>query len=615
MKTLRYILYFIFIGLVIWLFNSCANPVSPTGGPKDAAPPELLNATPPQSSLNFSTNKVELTFDEYVEIKDLNKQMIISPPMEEAPEFKIKGKTVSIEFKSPLKDSTTYNLYLGDAIVDITEGNPIKNFSYVFSTGNILDSLSLKGKLLNAFDLKPVENISIMLYLDNNDTIPYDSLPYLVKPYYLSRTDENGLFEFHNLIDKPFKIFALEDGNSNLIFDQTTERIAFINEQVIPYYIEVPVIDSIVSDSLAVIDSVLQTSNRKEVIEFDLENNTINIDTINAELQDLETLSDSLLADSTISKEPPPIQMYLFEENDSIQRFLKATMEHKNKLLFVFRQPTINYHIAPLNLTKDSTWFIEEANKTKDTIAYWITKLIQDSITFKISDDTIILDTVDVALVKKSKNKRLLKKDDEKPKGLAFKFSKSTPDLNKALHVKFSFPIKDYSLDNSLLVEGEDTLKPIFEFADSIKLSGNFVHKWKEETSYKLFIPDSSFTDRLNSSNDTIQHNFRTKALADYGNLYVNVTINNEESHIIQLLIGEKVHTEIHVHESQKLSFEYLNPGDYFLKVIFDKNKNGIWDPGDYIYNLQPEQVDFFTKTVTVRANWDVEEEWILEND
>ncbi len=612
LKTIRYILYFAVLCFFTWFLKSCANPVTPKGGPKDATPPTLLGATPPLESRNFSATKIELEFDEFVEIKDLNKQLIISPPMEETPEFKIKGKSVTIELKEPLKDSTTYNIYVGDAIVDITEGNPIKNFRYVFSTGDVLDSLSLKGQLLNAFDLLPVENISVMLYLDNNDTVPFDSVPYIVKPYYLSRTDAQGQFEFHNLIDKSFKIFALEDVNSNLIFDQVTERIAFLDSIIEPYYIEVPIIDTTSSDSLAKMDILSDTALLEEVLVIYNEIEIIEIDSTFFEIPDYENMPDSLLYDS-IKDEPESLVLHLFEENDSIQRFLKASMENENKLIFTFRQPTSNFKITPLDLEKDTSWYIQDVNKTSDTISYWITNLIQDSIKFEIADDTLILDTIDVALVKKSRNKRQEKKEDKKPKELQFKFGKNAPELNGSYKVKFAFPIKEYSLDGSLFIEGDDTLSPNFEFYDSINLTGQFIHEWKEETAYEIILPDSLFFDILNHTHDTVRKTFRTKALADYGNMYIDLVLKNpNKNYIIQLLNGDKIISEIQVRENQRLSYEYLDPGDYKLKVIYDDNENHKWDPGDYIYNIQPEKVNFLQKILTVRANWDIVEDWEL---
>jgi hypothetical protein len=605
LKTLKYLYYPLLFLIILWLINSCANPVTPTGGPKDTTPPVLLEADPPLSSLNFNSKKIQLTFNEYVQLKDINEQMLISPPMEEPPEFKIKGKSVIIELKEELKDSTTYNIFLGNAIVDITENNPARNFRYVFSTWDVLDSLSFQGKLINAFDLEPVENINIMLYLNNNDTLPFDSLPYFVKPYYLSRTDEQGLFEFNNLVDESFKIFALEDVNRNLIFDQAGEQIAFVDSLVTPYYIEIPAPDTIAPDTTMRTDTLIIYSQ----IEY------VNLDSSWIEIPDYENMPDSLLLDTEFLVDglPSPLLMHLFLENDSIQRFLKATMENERKLIFVFRQPTINHQITPLNLVKDTLWKLEEINKTKDTVSYWITELIQDSITFKIADDTVVLDTTDVAIVRKSKNKRQQKKEDQKIKMLKFITKKGPPELNLNYPVNFAYPIKSYSMENSLFIEGEDTIPPVFEFTDSLGLKGRFRHKWKESTNYKIIIPDSMFFDISNQTHDTVTMSFRTKALADYGNVYIQLKLANPgKNHIIQLFSNKKIHTELNISESQKLAFEYLTPGDYQLKVIYDDNENGKWDTGDYIYNIQPEKVGFFEKTITVRANWDLEEEWKL---
>jgi len=226
----------------------------------------------------------------------------------------------------------------------------------------------------------------------------------------------------------------------------------------------------------------------------------------------------NLLLDPEIltQQDHQPLLLHLFTENDSIQRFLKASLENEYKLNFIFRQPTINHQITPLNLIKDTTWKIEEVNKAQDTISYWITKHIQDSITFKIADDTIVLDTIDIAIVKKSKNKRQQKKDDEKVKVLKFKTKSGPPELNLNYPVSFSYPITNYNLDSSLFIEGEDTLKPVFEFKDSIGLKAQFIHKWKESTNYKIIIPDSLFYDITGQSHDSIELSFRT-ITTDFG--------------------------------------------------------------------------------------------------
>ncbi|MCF8369901.1 MAG: Ig-like domain-containing protein [Bacteroidales bacterium] len=559
----------------------CANPVSPTGGPKDTTPPGLLKAEPPLFTKNFKVNKIRLYFDEFISLKDLQNQLLISPPMNENPEIKIKGKSVVIEFQEPLKDSTTYNIFLGNAIVDITEENPYPNFRYVFSTGNVLDSMTYKGIVKDAFTMEPVKSISVMLYINNNDTIPFDSLPYFVKPYYMSRTFDDGTFEFANLPDNVFKLFVLEDGNSNLLFDQTSERIAFSNKLIIPYYIPSPVEPdtSIIGDSL---------------------------------------LMDSLTVDTLIPdlfKAPDPLRLFLFEENDSLQRFLKASLIKENHMAFIFRKATYNAEIIPLNIAVEEEWKLVESNKTKDTINWWIYNLPQDSITFQIADNGIILDTIELAMVKRV-SKRDQKKQEEKAPSLKVNFSKKPPLPNPEGKLEFSFnyPIRDLKPEGFEFMEDTNSIEfPDIIFSNEIKTKAYILHKWKESTSYSIMIPDSSFTDILGRSHDTLTHKFKTKALADFGNIILNATLPaSSNNYIVQLLSKDKVIREYHLQESEKITISFLLPGDYRIRAINDQNNNLQWDPGDYIYGIQPERVFYFNKTVTARANWDVEESWDL---
>jgi hypothetical protein len=139
-------------------------------------------------------------------------------------------------------------------------------------------------------------------------------------------------------------------------------------------------------------------------------------------------------------------------------------------------------------------------------------------------------------------------------------------------------------------------------------------HPWKGSAAYSLIIPDSTFTDMLGNSHDTIVHNFSSKNIEDYGNLYLEIKCReNVRNHIVQLMKDNKTIAEFSLQKNQKVSFSYLQPGSYRVKVIFDRNGNGKWDTGDYIYGIQPEEVDFFPKEISVRANWDILEEWDLQ--
>ncbi|MCB2222189.1 MAG: Ig-like domain-containing protein [Bacteroidetes bacterium] len=560
----------------------CANPVSPAGGPQDKTPPNFVKAEPEQFTKNFQQTRIRIYFDEFVELKDVNKQLIISPPMEKMPDIKSRGRSIQIDFTEPLMDSTTYTIFFGDAIVDITENNPISNFLYVFSTGDILDSLMLKGQILDAFTNEEVPDVSLMLYLDNNDTIPYDSLPYYVKPYFMTKTVSNGEFTFFNLPGKTFKIFALEDINTTLTFDQPSERIAFIDSLVNPYYSPPPVPDS------------LKTTN----------------DTVAADTSNFSALKIP-------QPKHQPIEMYLFQETDSVQRFLKASLLKQQHLAFIFKNPVIDPEISVYDTLITSDWFIREDGINGDTIQYWITDLPADSLTFIIEDQREVLDTTRIAIKPTEKKRRNKKDEDEeeeiKKESIKVIFTKGAPAPDKPFVIRFPYPVAHADFSGTLMIEGEDTLETRFNFVDEIRRKAILEHPWKEATRYRFIIPDSVFTDIRGLSHDTLTPAFTTKSISDYGNFYVDVTLTSADvNHIFQLYAGDKKIREISTSESQRLTFEYLEPGPYLLKVIVDKNGNGKWDTGDYHYRIQPEKVQYFNKEITVRANWDVVEAWEL---
>ncbi len=286
---------------------NCAHPVTPSGGPKDVTPPIIIETIPENGSANFATKKFSIKFNEYVSLDNIQEQALISPPMNEMPEFTVKGKSILVKFKEELKPNTTYSVYFGDAIVDITENNPVTNYTYIFSTGNFVDSLSLSGYVYNALDLKPVDGTFVMLYKDINDTIKFDSLPYYVVPYYLSKTNDIGRFQFNGLANDDYLLFAINDQNSNYIFDQPGEQIAFLDSLIVPIYIEKPKIDSINTDSISNIlmikDSII-----------------------------VET--DSLFLDSIQYDDTGSVNLFMFLSPDTIQRLLKAEVIANNTICF-----------------------------------------------------------------------------------------------------------------------------------------------------------------------------------------------------------------------------------------------------------------------------------------
>ena len=242
-------------------FIRCANVVSPTGGPKDKLPPVVLLASPENQSTMFHGKEIHITFDEYVTLNNPNSNILISPPLENNPDYKLNGKSLIIKFKEPLRADVTYSINFGEAIKDLHEGNILKGYSYVFSTGDNIDTLTLEGKLLQADTHKPTADYYVMLYCDENDTIGIDSLPYLVKPYYLTKSDKDGNFKFSGLKERDYLIFALKDENSNLRFDLPNESIAFLDSLVKPIHdIQFTINnDSLLNDSLNNVTKKLET--------------------------------------------------------------------------------------------------------------------------------------------------------------------------------------------------------------------------------------------------------------------------------------------------------------------------------------------------------------------
>jgi len=220
--------------IALLLLASCANIVTPSGGSKDITPPAVVKSSPENYSTRFDVDIVTITFDEFIQLQDLRNHLIISPPIEQAPDFRIKGKTVIIKFAEKLVDNTTYTINFGDAIRDITESNPIENFQYVFSTGDFLDSLSIKGKVENAFDLKTAKGTLVMLYACSNTSSEYDSLPYKELPNYFAKTDASGGFKINNIKEGKYQVFALKDENRNYLYDLPNEQIAFLNKTIDP---------------------------------------------------------------------------------------------------------------------------------------------------------------------------------------------------------------------------------------------------------------------------------------------------------------------------------------------------------------------------------------------
>lgn len=217
--------------LLVFSLAGCARKGRPSGGPKDEQAPIMVTANPPYKSTHFQQNNIELFFDEYIQLKELQKQLVVSPPLKYPAIITPQGiasKIVNINILDTLQKNTTYTFNFGNAIQDNNERNLLEQFSFVFSTGDYIDSLTLKGRVVDALTKTPTENYRLLLYkIDSSYT---DSLVYFQKPSYVGGTLDSLHFQLENLQKNKYALVALQDLDNNYLFDPRTEKIGFYSE-------------------------------------------------------------------------------------------------------------------------------------------------------------------------------------------------------------------------------------------------------------------------------------------------------------------------------------------------------------------------------------------------
>lgn len=589
------------------------------GGPKDETPPRVVKSSPDNYSLRFKEKRIEIEFNEFIQLKNINQELVVSPPPEEKPVVRLKNKSVIIDLNGTLLDSTTYTLNFGQAIVDNNESNLLENYQFVFSTGNYIDSLGISGFILNAFDLKASEEpVTIMLY-----DVLYDSVPFKKIPMYIGKSTKKGNFEINNVKNDTFKVFALKDKNYNLIYDLPDEEIAFLDTTIILSAEQIR----------EFLDSVIRTADSSVNDSFI----AISADTLASPLPD-SLLQDTLVPDTITfpkrTKYSVSFDLLLFKEDNKPQFLTGSSRTDRKKLGFYFnRPPSDTMMIEPLNFSSDSNWYLLEENVSGDTLIYWI----KDSVIFKLDtlkfhlqylvtdsinnyipfDDTVRLTYSSDAIKSRKKDQTELKKENLR---LSVSIGNgATQDTYKAITINSVFPIESTDISRISLFKKEDTLEYAQKFnfhADTLQIRKYWIeHEWEEITNYRLFIEPLAFTDIYGVTNDTINIAFKTQSLEHYGKLVLNLT-NADQTLLLQLLSEKDNIIRIRqLNGSGVVEFPYLEPGKYKLKVIYDSNNNGKWDTGRYLQKLQPEKVQFYSGEINIRSNWELELSWDLKGE
>lgn len=550
----------------------CANPGTPSGGPKDEKPPVLVNSIPKQNALNFNGKTIELEFDELIQLKDANQKFVVSPPVNKRPIIDPRGKRIRITFEEELQPATTYTLDFADAISDNNEGNILQNFRFSFSTGESTDSMVIAGNLFDAYDLSPADGILVFLHKNLEDSAFVKLVPNRI-----AKTDAKGRFSIQNVAPGEYRLYALDDLNRNYKFDQRGEQIAFMKDVVVPSYEYREVNDSIAPDSVVT---------HKQLFYL-----------------------------------PDSIQMHLFKEKPVDQYLKSEERKQANKLSFMFNLPlSRNARFTFPGRAQNDQPFVMERSLQNDTVTLWLTDSLmykQDSLKIAINypvldslmQPTERIDTLDMWHFTVEQKKRRKKDEKEVVPDLKLNIS-PTIDLYAPLAIMLPTPAKYADQAGLKLYAKSDTTKGALNYTfeqDTMNVRRYRVqYSWQPGEEYVLAIDSAAFVDFYGVANKPTNHNFSIRKLDSYGTLYINVA-NPKPNYLLQIIgRDEKVVRQGYVPASGKIAFRYIKVGEYMLKIIDDNNRNGIWDTGEYATGLLPEAVFYYPEKVNVRANWDI---------
>ena len=649
--------YYIYLWMVLaaLCLRACANKgMGPQGGPKDTTPPDILNVTPANGSVNFSGNTIVIQCNEYLQMKDAANQVLMSPPQRRTPTVKALGKKVVVTFEEPLRDSTTYLIDFGKSICDLNEGNPIESYAYAFSTGPQIDTLQMSGVLINAENLNPISDMLIGIHDDLRDSA------FLNKVFVsIARTDEKGHFTLRNLHAGKYHIYALNDISKDYVY-QPGEGLAFSDSLFIPiaidtFVIDVPEqktdslpLDSLPQDSAAIRlpadtlpaknDSLPAQSNAIAIV-LPADSSVASVDSSAIVLPADSVLPDSLQADPVVQLqkitryEPSNILLRYFEENKRKMYFVRCLREepHFFRLLFASPQDSMprfdslppSYIQSSQGMDTITVWLQDSAYIKQDTIEFGMTYQLTDSVyNIRWQTDTIAAIYRAPKLTAQQEAARKREKEKAPKPVLEIKNNASSSfDIYQPLKLTFAWPLEKWESDSLRLwhllplAEGsdpnaerqKDTVD--FEFVKLDSCGSQFAIKvaWEAGQQYELEIDSAAFTSIYGVSSDKQVLKLGIKSLDEYATLIMKIQPFNPNM-MIQVLSEKDEPVRTLRAQVEGTRFEYLKPESFYVRIYEDLNGDSVWTTGDWLKHRQPEPVYYFDRKLTLKANWDFEE-------
>lgn len=591
----KYIFISILCGIIIFIAVSCANMASPSGGDYDFDPPVVMRTSPGFNATQVTKGKIVIEFDENVTIERPSENVIITPPQKSFPQITAINKKIVVEIRDSLIPNTTYTIDFTNSITDNNEKNPLENFSYSFSTGDIVDSLAISGRVLQANNLEPIKGIYVGLHSNLNDTAFTKT-----KFERISRTNDSGMFTIRGVAPGQYRLYALDDTNRDYMYDNPAEAIAFFDTTIEPL------------SEIATRTDTLFTDTEKKIIDT------------------IKTVEYTRFL-------PDNIVLRAFKSNFQRQ-FLQKNERVGNKVMLYFGAPTEMPTLEPLNFEKDKDWAMIERTPKNDTLTYWIKDkgiAAMDTLTFQVTylktdslNQTIsVTDTLNFSDRTRKPEKDTKKKDKKKDKeeieiqllNIANNLSSSWDTFNN-ISLTFDEPIIADSLANKIkLQQLKDSVYndiPLNIEVDSLNPRQYTIkHKWKYNEEYLLKIDSAAIHSIYGLWNGKLEQKFKVKAEDQYGQLAIWVAGVDSISSFIELLDkSDKPIRKSRVKDKVAV-FKDITPGTYYARIILDENNNGVWDTGDYAKNKQPEMVCYSPKAYEVKAFFEHEESdpWVID--
>lgn len=557
---MRYKIFLISM-LAALMVAGCAKAGMPSGGPKDETPPKVLNTKPKNGSTGWTAREFMILFDEYVVVKDADKNILVSPPMNTKPEYGTKGHAVVVKIKDTLHDNTTYLFQFKEGIADFNEGNLLTSYEYVFSTGSSIDSMTIRGQVLDALTHKPYQSDGVItvvafgtdqmhrfdsvqnVYLDSllkadtsgaltgkiDKTRLADSIVAKEKPLYMTHCDKEGNFAMNHLRKGYYKVLAFEDNDNNLLL-KTGEAVAFLDTLVLADHM--PPASVFQADS-AEVDS----TGEGQAAEQDSTRGRILRDSLARRVVDTSATSVDSTRNLVFEAPKPNAILYISLHKEEVQRLAKVEFKNRGQIVLATVLPlTEHYLLRPLDSTGAQAIYIK-ANAKRDTLNIWIADKNCDSITLLLTDKDLrdTLNLVYRAPQNIASGAKIPSKTKSKETGLLKGLVASKHPYYDTLWIGFERPVR------SIAYGVPDSIVTVYDQTDStvsycgvkwVDTSGRgAVHyramidfKGKPGGKYKFTVPAKSFYDVYGAMHrDSLTFSTEYTKVEEYGNIVMTI--------------------------------------------------------------------------------------------